>query len=142
MSPPSAVRIWLGRALIGAVFIWNVQCAAAFLVVPAVYAPGFELSGAAGEAMVRGVGVLFLMWNVPYFVALLNPIRHRTSLYEALAMQAIGLAGESLILWALAGGHLVASRTIARFIAFDGVGLVLLIVAAWITRGLGGGQGT
>ncbi len=44
-----------------------------------------------------GMGVLFLMWNVPYAVALWHPLRHRISLYEALAMQAIGLLGESLI---------------------------------------------
>jgi hypothetical protein len=116
------------------VILWNVQCGIAFLVAPATYAPGFELSGPAGEAMVRGLGVLFLMWNVPYFVALLHPVRHRTSLHEAVAMQAIGLAGESLILWSLGSGHPAASSTMLRFIAFDGAGLVLLLLAVWVTR--------
>ncbi len=120
--------------MIGLVFLWNVQCAAAFWLAPGTYAPGFELSGGAGEAMVRGMAVLFLMWNVPYAVALWHPVRHRVSLNEALAMQAIGLAGESLILWALAAGHPVAAGTVARFIAFDGAGLLLLAVAAWVTR--------
>ncbi|OIO95144.1 MAG: hypothetical protein AUK03_05880 [Anaerolineae bacterium CG2_30_64_16] len=60
------------------------------------------------------------MWNVPYFVALLHPVLHRVSLYEAIAMQAIGLVGESLILWSLPGGHPAVGETLARFIAFDG----------------------
>jgi hypothetical protein len=132
---PTPLRIWIGRVLIGAVILWNVQCAVVFLVAPGVFAPGFELDGPAGEAMVRGVGVLFLMWNVPYVVALLHPVRHRTSLYEAVAMQAIGLAGESLILLSLGGGHPAVSSTLLRFIAFDGAGLALLVLAAWVTRG-------
>ncbi len=53
----------------------------------------------------------------------------------AVAMQAIGLVGESLILWALPGAHPVARATVTRFIAFDGSGLILLLVAAWVTRG-------
>ena len=134
MSRPATIRLWLGRLLIGIVVLWNVQCAVAFLLAPETYAPGFELGGAAGEAMVRGMAVLFLMWNVPYAVALWHPIRRRVSLYEAVAMQAIGLIGESLILWSLHGGHPVAAANVTRFIAFDGAGLVLLILAAWITR--------
>jgi hypothetical protein len=130
-------RLWAGRVLIGAVILWNVQCAIAFLAAPATYAPGFELVGPAGEAMVRGMGVLFLMWNVPYFVAFVHPVRHRTSLYEAVAMQAIGLIGESLILWTLDGAHPVVSSTLLRFIAFDGAGLLALLAAVWATGGLG-----
>jgi len=134
-SVPSPIRVWAARISIGAVILWNVQCAVAFLAAPRTYAPGFELSGLPGEAMVRGLGVLFLMWNVPYFVALLHPVRHRTSLYEAVAMQAIGLVGESLILWTLGAGHHLVSSTLLRFIAFDGAGLVALLVAVWVTRG-------
>lgn len=126
--------VWFARALIGPVFAWNVQAAVAFLLAPATYAPGFELSGAPGAAMVRGLGVLFLMWNVPYAVALWHPIRQRVSLYEAVAMQAIGLVGESLILWSLGGRHPVAAASVIRFIAFDGAGLALLALAAWLTR--------
>lgn len=128
------MRLGLARAAIGLVFGWNVQAAVAFLLAPAIYAPGFELSGAPGAAMVRGLGVLFLMWNVPYAVALWHPVRHRVSLYEAVAMQAIGLAGESLILLSLSGGHPVAASTVTRFIAFDGAGLGLLVLAAWAAR--------
>jgi hypothetical protein len=139
----SSGRLWLGRILIGAVILWNVQCAVAFLVAPGTYAPGFEMVGPAGEAMLRGMGVLFLMWNVPYVVALLHPVRYRTSLYEAVAMQAIGLVGESLILRTLVGGHPAVTMTLLRFIAFDAAGLALLALAAWITRGFrqgGGGE--
>ena len=134
MSRPETIRLWLGRLLIGIVLLWNVQCALAFLIAPATFAPGFELSGAAGEAAVRGMGVLFLMWNVPYAVALWHPVRHRVSLYEAVAMQTIGLIGESLILLSLGGAHPVAAGSVTRFIAFDGAGVVLLVLAAWITR--------
>lgn len=137
MFRPATTRLWVGRLLIGIVLLWNVQCAAAFMIVPATYAPGFELSGAAGAAAVRGIGLLFLMWNVPYAVALWHPVRQRVSLYEAVAMQTIGLIGESLILWSLAGGHSPAAANVARFIAFDGAGLVLLLLAAWVTRGHG-----
>lgn len=134
MSQASTTRLWLGRVLIGIVLIWNVQCALAFLVAPAMFAPGFELSGATGAAAVRGMGVLFLMWNVPYAVALWHPVRHRVSLYEAVAMQTIGLIGESLILLSLRGGYPLVAGSVARFIAFDGAGLVLLVLAVWITQ--------
>jgi hypothetical protein len=134
MSRPVTIRLWLGRLLIGIVLLWNVQCALAFLSAPATFAPGFELSGAAGEAAVRGMGVLFLMWNVPYAVALWHPVRYRVSLYEAVAMQTIGLIGESLILLSLGGAHPVAAGSVTRFIAFDGAGVVLLALAAWVTR--------
>jgi hypothetical protein len=134
MSQSTLIRLWLGRLLISLVLLWNVQCALAFLLAPATFAPGFELSGAAGATTVRGMAVLFLMWNVPYAVALWHPVRHRVSLYEAVAMQTIGLIGESLILWSLGGGHPVAAGSVTRFIAFDGAGVVLLALAAWVTR--------
>jgi len=134
MSHSASIRLWLGRLLIGIVLIWNVQCALIFLLAPATFAPGFELGGAAGAAAVRGIGVLFLMWSVPYAVALWHPVRHRVSLYEAVAMQTIGLIGESLILWSLGGAHPVAAGSVTRFIAFDGAGVLLLALAAWITR--------
>jgi hypothetical protein len=81
----------LARVLISLVILVNLQCAVLFLVGPVRYAPGFQLSGEVGGAVVRGFGVLFLMWNVPYFVALWHPVRHWISLLEAVAMQFIGL---------------------------------------------------
>jgi len=126
-------RLWLSRLLIGVVFFFNVQCAIVFLIAPQLYAPGFELSGAAGEGMVRGMGILFLMWNVPYAVALWHPLKHRFSLIEAVVMQAIGVAGESLILLGLEPGHEVLRQSVERFILFDGLGLALLLGAYFIT---------
>jgi hypothetical protein len=127
-------RINLARLFIGVVLLWNVQCALVFLLWPERFTAGFQLYGPAGEAMVQGMGVLFLMWNVPYTVALWNPVRHRISLYEAIAMQAIGLAGEILILFSLPGGYELASTSITRFVIFDAAGLVFLLGALAVSR--------
>lgn len=127
--------VWMARVLIGTVLFFNVQCAIAFMIAPEGYAPGFELSGAPGIGMVRGMGILFLMWNVPYVVALTDPVRRRVSLLEAVAMQAIGFVGESLLLAAFPAGHPMLAATVTRFILFDGGGLLALVAAAWVTRG-------
>jgi hypothetical protein len=74
------------------------------------------------------------MWNVPYAVALWNPIRHRISLYEALAMQTIGLVGESLIYATLPEIHSLVRDSIMRFMAFDALGLLLLVTASILIR--------
>jgi hypothetical protein len=126
-------RKWLGRVLIGTVLFVNVQCALLFLLQPRVYVPGFGLEGGTGIVYVRGIGLLFLMWNVPYFVAVLDPMKYRVSLYEATVMQAIGLVGETLLL-SLPVGHQALHNTVRRFILFDAVGLVLLLLAVWVTR--------
>lgn len=128
------MRLNLARGLIGVVILFNLQAAVVFLFWPANYVPAFELDGAVGEAMLRGLGVLFVMWNVPYVVALWNPIRQRISLYEALAMQTIGLVGETVIFSTLPIVHNLARASVSRFIAFDAVGLLLLIAATWITK--------
>ena len=128
------MKLCLSRLLIGIVFFFNVQCAAAFIIRPDLFTWGFELQGETGEAMVRGLGVLFLMWNVPYALALWNPLRFRISLYEAVGMQAIGVVGESAIVWLLPGEHPAARGTILRFIAFDAGGLLALLGAVWVTR--------
>lgn len=119
----------LPRILIAVVFFFNVQCALLFIIDPAAYAPSFELQGMAGDAVLRGMGILFLMWNVPYFVALLDPLKHRTSLIEAVIMQAIGLSGETILLLTLPQGHLTLRSTALRFILFDGGGLILLVTS-------------
>ena len=128
----SSQKIWLARLLIGLVFFFNVQCAIAFLAVPQLYATSFELSGAPGEGMVRTLGLLFLMWNVPYAVALWHPARQRTALYEAVVMQASGVLGETLLLVTFPAGHVAIQASVGRFILFDGSGLVALLLAGWI----------
>jgi hypothetical protein len=126
------MKLNLARLLIGAVFVMNVQCAVLFLLQPGVFAPGFELSGAVGEAALRGMGVLFLMWNVPYAVALWHPVKQRTALLEAVAMQAIGLAGEVFVRSQLPVEHALARFSLGRFILFDAMGLLALLAAAWL----------
>jgi hypothetical protein len=132
MSTPT--RLTFARLLTGLVLLWNVQCALSFLLWPERYAPGFELSGAPGAAAVRGMGVLFIMWNVPYALATWHPLRYRVSLYEALAMQSIGFAGETLIYLNLPAVHALARSSIGRFMFFDGAGVILLLLAAIILR--------
>jgi hypothetical protein len=125
-------RLWAARLLIAVVVAWNLECALVFLLNPAVFAPGFELSGVPGEAAVRGFAVLFMMWNIPYLVALRHPRRNRPSLWEALAMQAVGVIGESLVYSSIPVGHLVLRISLLRFIMFDAAGVLLLIGAAWL----------
>ena len=122
------------RILIGLVFLANIQCALVFLIDPSPYIVGFGLDGAAGEQIVRALGLLFVMWNVPYAFALVNPIKHRVSLIEAVIMQALGLIGETGIL--LIGGPypLPIENTLTRFILFDGIGLVFLLTALWLVK--------
>lgn len=132
--PHQNLRTWFGRILVGLVLLFNVQCALAFIVAPDTYAPGFELSGAVGAGIVRGMGILFLMWNVPYVLAAVDPIRQRVSLSEAIIMQTIGFFGEALLLATFPPGHALIRATVWRFILFDGSGLLALLLAAWLTR--------
>lgn len=128
------MRLWLARILIGLVIAWNVQAALIFLISPGAFASGFELNGIPGAAAVRGIAVLFLMWNVPYIVACWHPRRHILSLMEALAMQSLGLIGETCILLTLSQEQTILQTSILRFIAFDAAGLIALIMAFWLVR--------
>lgn len=125
---PTAL-VWASRALIAAVTLMNLQAAILFILRPEDFAYGFEMSGAAGEAMLRGMGLLFLMWNIPYIFALVHPLRNFVSLIEAVIMQFIGVTGETLILLGLPGEHPLIEASVGRFILFDGAGLVVLIAA-------------
>jgi hypothetical protein len=127
-------RSWVARILIGVVVAWNLQCALVFLLNPGTFAPGFELSGIPGEAAVRGMAVLFVMWNIPYLVALWQPRRNRASLWEALVMQVVGVIGEGIILITIPPVHTILHTSLLRFIAFDAAGVVVLIVAVWLAR--------
>jgi hypothetical protein len=117
------------------VLIWNLQAALAFILAPDAHAPGFEVSGVPGRVVVQGFGVLFLMWNVPYAAALVQPVRQIVPFGCAVVAQFIGLAGETWMLATLPPGHDALRATGLRFIAFDGAGLVLLaIVFALVVR--------
>ena len=127
-------RIWLVRILIGVVFAWNVQAALVFIVSPASFVRAYGLSGIPGEAAVRGFGVLFLMWNVPYLYAAIDPVRFRMGLVFALWMQSIGLLGESYIYFTLTLAEYLLRSSVLRFILFDGAGLVILWHAFFLNR--------
>jgi hypothetical protein len=129
--------LWLARGCIAIVFFANVQCGVAFIYTPETYTPAYELSGTVGITVVQALGVLFLMWNVPYAVALWHPVWHRLSLWEAVGMQVIGVIGESAILAYLPYSHAVLRASIERFVLFDGLGLVLLVAAAWLVHRFG-----
>ena len=123
------MRIWLSRLLIGIVTAWNLQAAVIFIISPQSFVHAYELSGEVGEAAVRGVGVLFLMWNIPYLFAVFDPVRYQLAVTFALLMQFTGLIGESYILSTVGIEHAILRTSILRFIAFDGVGLILLFFA-------------
>jgi len=121
--------IWLARVVLLAVLIANMTAAIPYVLRPADYAAAYELTGVPGEVVVRGFGILYLMWAVPFVPAIWHPVRNRVAFVIVLAMQAIGLAGESLMLAGLPAGHAVLRATGLRFIAFDGAGLVILLIA-------------
>ena len=127
-------RIWLARLLIAAVIAWNLQAAFVFLIKPETFVSSFELSGVPGTAALRGVAVLFIMWNIPYLVACWQPRHRRLSLWEALTMQTIGVLGETFILLSLPPGHSLLVDSLQRFIAFDAAGLPALGTALLLTR--------
>ena len=127
-------RLWIARILIGIVTAWNLQAALTFILRPYLYAPNFELSGEPGAVAVRGTGILFLMWNVPYLVALWHPRKHLPLLEIAIVMQSIGLVGESMTLLSLPIGHALLRESISRFILFDASGLILLVGAFSLNR--------
>ena len=124
-----STRPWIARLLIRLVTAWNLQAAFAFIFTPSRFVHAYELSGIPGEAAIRGFGVLFLMWNVPYLFAVKDPIHYQLALIFALLMQSIGLIGEAYIYFTLPAGHAVLESSILRFIIFDGAGLTLLAVA-------------
>ena len=113
-------KLWIGRLLIGWVFFTNIQCAILFILCPAGFVRGFELTGVEGDAVVRSFGILFLMWNVPYSMALIQPRKFRLSLFEAVVMQSIGFVGETILLFFFPQGHPFIRDTVTRFILFDG----------------------
>lgn len=123
---------WFARLAVATVFALNVSCALLFILRPQDYAGGFEVGGVAGEAIVRGYGVLFLMWNATYPPVIWQPGRQRALFLVVLLQQAIGVAGESWMWFMLPPGHAALSATGQRFILFDGGGLILM-AAAYLT---------
>ena len=134
MTQPGSKRVWIARALVALVFIVNVQCALQFILWPGAYTAAYQVEGSSAEAMVRTVGICFLMWNATYPPVIARPDRYRVLFGVVLAQQTIGLVGESLLLASLQPGLEVLSSSIVRFIAFDAAGLVLLAIAFFLSR--------
>jgi len=128
MKQPS-IALWHVRILISVVFIFNLQCALVFLLNPERFASAYELSGIPGNLVVQGFGILFMMWNVPYLFAILQPIRNFTSLMEACLMQIIAGSGESLLYLRLDETHTTIKESLERFMIFDWSGVLLLGLA-------------
>lgn len=128
------IPAWIARVLVAIVFFVNVQCAVQFLVWPQDYVGAYQVQGASAEAMVRTVGICFLMWNATYPPVIVRPQKHRALFGVVIAQQAIGLVGESLLLATLGPSLEVLANSVVRFIAFDGASLILLLVAFLISR--------
>lgn len=120
--------IWLIRLLIALVFASNIFCAVLFVVNPSGYIQQFDLAGEAGTVVISSLGILFIMWNVPYAIAICNPYRYSVALFSALMMQLIGFLGEAWIYINIQS--LVNTKSsIMRFMIFDFAGLLFLTVA-------------
>jgi hypothetical protein len=128
------IRIHVARTLVAAVWIANLSAAIPYVLNPADYVTAFELSGVPGEVAMRGFGLLFLMWAVPFIPAIMHPVKYRVAFVCVLAMQVIGLIGESLMLMTLPAGHDTLRATGLRFIAFDGAGLAILLIAYRVSQ--------
>ncbi len=133
-------RNWAARGLVGFVLIVNVQCAFLFVFRPDDFSAGFELSGVVGRVMVQSLGILFLMWNVPYATTCLGPLAIGRFV-ELGIMQGLGLAGEVILLWTLPAGHPQLQSTATRFIWFDSIGLGLIGVGLWFVLSRSKSQG-
>lgn len=126
--------IGAARVLVALVFAINVQCGLQFIVWPSAYVGAYQVEGASAEAMVRTVGICFLMWNATYPPVIAQPNRFRMLFGVILAQQVIGLVGESLLLASLGPGLEVLASSILRFVIFDAAGLVLLAIAFALSK--------
>jgi hypothetical protein len=129
MSKKGSLLLWISRICIGIVVIFNLECAAAFVIHPEFYVSQFELSGLPGNSAVAGFGILFFMWNIPYLFSLINPVKFRVSLIESNIMQGIGFISETFLFLNINSSHTLLRSSIFRFIVFDGIGVLLLWTA-------------
>ena len=126
---PSASKVWISRLLIAVVILLNLQAAFQYLLNPSAYVGAFELQGMPGRTAVMGMGILYIMWQVPYIFAAIHPVAHRFSLIEATIMQAIGLIGETWLRSQIPMENAILRGSIQRYRVFDAGGLVLLCIA-------------
>ena len=124
---------WLARIAVLIVFILNVMCAIQFIAEPMRYAGAYGLPATQeSAAMVAGLGVAFLMWNVTYPAVIVSPRRFRALYMVVLIQQLVGLIGESFIWWRLINAGLgsgLMAAGIMRFVVFDAGGLIIMLAA-------------
>ncbi|MBQ9069302.1 MAG: hypothetical protein IJ131_09665 [Eggerthellaceae bacterium] len=123
---------WISRALVVLVFASNMYCAISFVVNPASFVDAYQLSGEGARAAIAGIGIAFAMWNVTYIPLIVFPYKYRAVFGIVIAQQLVGLAGEIWIYQGLGLSQAILASSIMRFIVFDAVGLVLLIIAGVI----------
>jgi hypothetical protein len=128
-SKQVTLRAWVARLLIGAVTVVSLYAAFSFILAPEKFTYAYELSGAVGEALVRGTGVFFLMWSVPYLFAAFDPLRYRLGLFFALLVQLTGFAGDVFLLVVTPHELIMLRATLLRFIVSSVTGLAVLAVA-------------
>lgn len=128
-------REWVIRLLVFAVFASNMYCAITFFVNPGAYVDAYQLSGEGARAAISGIGIAFAMWNVTYVPLIVFPYKFSMLIWIVIAQQIIGLAGEIWIYSGLGLSQAIVASSIMRFVLFDTVGLVLLIIAGILTTG-------
>lgn len=128
-APLITTATWVSRVVVLAVFLMNLWCIVGFFFFPERYSGYYELSGLAGNVAIRGIAVAFLMWNVTFPFVIFHPLKNLTVYTIVLIQQAVGLIGESIILQGIESGHSMLSSSIERFIFFDGLGLISMLVA-------------
>lgn len=132
----------VSRILIALVAFWNILAGVQFIANPKGYAPGFALPGYPGELAVQAVGLLFIMWTIPYLFAFIDPTKNRLLMLAIVVAQSIGVIGEIRILLNFPADLAFIRDNILRFLIFDGSGLILLLFAFLLSKpikGLGAG---
>lgn len=120
---------WLVRGLLIFIQVYNLNAAISFMFAPDAYVPMMALEGIPGKVAIQGVGLLFLMWQVPYFFALADPIRYKVGVWMALIMQVIGVVGETILYFQIPETYPTLRSSIISFIIFDAIGVLILLIA-------------
>lgn len=129
MAKKHTYRHVIARILIVLVFASNMYCALSFFITPGAFTDAYQLSGEGARAAIAGIGVAFTMWNVTYLPLIVFPYRFKVLFVVVLVQQIIGLAGEAWIYQGLGLSQAILASSIMRFIIFDAIGLVLLLIA-------------
>lgn len=132
MKPTTAITV--ARVLVAVVLLSNLLCVAQFLFTPEAHTAAYQLQGPSSRVIVQSFAICFLMWNATYPPVIARPNRYRVLFGVVIVQQLIGLVGESILLASLAPGLETLAGSIVRFIVFDAAGLVLLLVAFFLSR--------